>query len=321
MSHPDRPGRGQAGTLTEPPARGAKAGGSLAAFAQARGLTQSAARPSFPQYIRNTWQRRHFIWAFASSKSISMYTSSKLGQLWQVLTPLLNAVVYLLIFGLLLGISKGIPDYIPWLVCGVFLFSFTQRSVTAGAKSIGGNLSLIRALHFPRATLPLAYTVVELQQLGVAMGVLVVIVLGFGVPITLNWLLVIPLIMLQLMFNTGLSMMVARIGAFTRDITQLIPFLLRTWFYFSGVIYSLGKLDSSSHIKEHPWIKDILEANPGYVYVELIRENMIEAYAHDKTSSHTQAGTLWCYAVLWAVVFLVVGFWWFYRAEERYGRG
>ncbi|MEO5877435.1 MAG: ABC transporter permease [Streptosporangiaceae bacterium] len=321
MSHPDRPGRGQAGTLTEPPAPGAKAGGSLAAFAQGCGLTQSAARPTFIQYAKNVWQRRHFIWAFASSKSISMYTSSKLGQLWQVLTPLLNAVVYLLIFGLLLGISKGIPDYIPWLVCGVFLFSFTQRSVTAGAKSIGGNLSLIRALHFPRATLPLAYTVVEFQQLGVAMGVLIVIVLSFGVPITLSWLLVLPLILLQLMFNIGLSMMVARIGAFTRDITQLIPFILRSWFYFSGVIYSLGHLDTSEHMKNHPWIKDVLQANPGYVYVELIRQNMIKDYRASPTSSHTEAGMLWCYAVVWAVVFLIVGFWWFYRAEERYGRG
>jgi len=321
MSHPDRPGRAQAGTLTEPPAPGAKAGGSLAAFALARGLTQSAARPTFPQYIRDVWQRRHFIWAFASSKSISMYTSSKLGQLWQVLTPLLNAGVYYLVFGVLLNNSKGIHPYVPWLVAGVFLFSFTQRSITAGAKSVGGNLSLIRALHFPRATLPLAFTVVELQQLLVAMGVLVAILLGFGVPITIHWLLVIPLILLQMMFNVGLSMMVARIGAFTRDITQLIPFILRTWFYFSGIIYSVGKLDESAHIKDHPWIKDVLEANPGYTYVELIRQNLIREYAHSPASSYENAGLLWFYAVMWAVLFLVVGFWWFYRAEERYGRG
>jgi teichoic acid transport system permease protein len=322
MSHPERPGSGPAGTL-EPPAPGAmKAGGSLADFALAHGLTQSHARPNLVQYIKDVAQRRHFIWAFASSKSISMYTSSKLGQLWQVLTPLLNAGVYYLIFGLLLaGTHKGIDPYIPWLVTGVFLFSFTQRSVTAGAKSVGGNLSLIRALHFPRATLPLAFTVVELQQLLVAMGVLVVIVLAFGVPITLNWLLVIPLIALQLMFNTGLSMMVARVGAFTRDITQLIPFILRTWFYFSGIIYSVSRLDDSAHIKAHPWVQDVLMANPGYVYVELIRENLIEEYRNGGASSSGHAGLLWCYAVIWAIVFLVGGFYWFYRAEERYGRG
>ncbi|WP_344823699.1 ABC transporter permease [Actinocorallia longicatena] len=261
---------------------------------------------------------------FASSKSMSMYTSSKLGQLWQVLTPLLNALVYFLIFGVLLGTKKNIPDYVPWLVTGVFLFSFTQRSVTAGAKSIGTNLSLIRALHFPRATLPLAYTVVELQQLLVAMGVLIVIVLGYGVLPTLSWLLIIPIVLLQLLFNVGLSMIVARIGAFTRDITQLIPFVLRTWLYTSGVIFSLASVtEKTAVVQENPWIKNLMEANPGYVYVELARQALIPKYVSqtDPQVSMDQPGLLWIYAVVWAVVMLVGGFYWFYRAEERYGRG
>ncbi|GAB3662380.1 ABC transporter permease [Actinocorallia lasiicapitis] len=322
MSHPERPGSGPAGTLQPPATVAYKAGGSLADYARQHGLTQSAARPGVVQYIKDVAQRRHFIWAFASSKSISMYTSSKLGQLWQVLTPLLNAGVYFLIFGVLLAQKANFPDYVPWLVAGVFLFSFTQRSVTAGAKSIGGNLSLIRALHFPRATLPLAFTVVEAQQLVVALGVLVVVVLGFGVMPALTWLLVIPVLVLQFAFNIGLSLMVARIGAFTRDITQLIPFILRTWLYASGIIFAIGSLaEKNQTVKDNPWIKDLLEANPGYVYPELVRQNLIPDYAASQLSSHNVEGRLWIYAAFWAVVVLVGGFYWFYRAEERYGRG
>ncbi|GAA3201544.1 ABC transporter permease [Actinocorallia longicatena] len=324
MSHPERPSGGLAGGLAAPPASAGASSESLAAFAARNGLTQSAARPNLRQYVSDVWNRRHFIWMFASSKSMSMYTSSKLGQLWQVLTPLLNALVYFLIFGVLLGTKKNIPDYVPWLVTGVFLFSFTQRSVTAGAKSIGTNLSLIRALHFPRATLPLAYTVVELQQLLVAMGVLIVIVLGYGVLPTLSWLLIIPIVLLQLLFNVGLSMIVARIGAFTRDITQLIPFVLRTWLYTSGVIFSLASVtEKTAVVQENPWIKNLMEANPGYVYVELARQALIPKYVSqtDPQVSMDQPGLLWIYAVVWAVVMLVGGFYWFYRAEERYGRG
>jgi teichoic acid transport system permease protein len=253
-----------------------------------------------------------------------MYTESRLGQVWQVLTPLLNAAVYYLIFGLLLNTSRGLPHntFIPFLVCGVFVFTFTQRSVNSGAKSVGDNLSLIRALHFPRASLPLAYTIIELQQLLVSMVVLFAIVLGFGEPLSLNWLLLIPVLIMQLTFNVGISLALARIGAFNRDIQQLLPFILRTWLYFSGIIYSLSGLMKSSKIHDHPWIGHILEANPAYVYVELSRLSLLESYrgyVHQKL--HEPTMHLWYYGVAWSIVMFLVGFWFFFRAEERYGRG
>ena len=110
---------------------------------------------------------------YATSRNVSKYSNSALGQLWQVLTPLLNAAIYFLMFGLILGANKGIENYPAFLITGMFVFTYTQRSVSSGAKAISGNLSLIRALHFPRAALPLAYTIQEFQQLLISMGVLV----------------------------------------------------------------------------------------------------------------------------------------------------
>jgi teichoic acid transport system permease protein len=324
MSHPERlsPAGGEsAGTVAEAPGANGKGGESLADFAVRYGLTQSAARPRLRQYIRELWQRRHFVWTFASSKSISMYTTSRLGQVWQVLTPLLNAAVYYLIFGVLLKTSRGIPDFIPFLVTGVFVFTFTQRSVNAGAKSVADNLSLIRALHFPRASLPFAYVVLELQQLFMSLIVLFVIVLAMGEPLTLHWLLLVPVITMQLIFNIGISLVVARMGAFARDITQLLPFLLRTWLYFSGVIFSVVTLAKEPSIRDHPWIIKLLELNPGYVYVELSRHALLAEYRDYVDKLNHPTAQLWWYAIFWAVVMFVGGFWYFYRAEERYGRG
>ena len=75
-----------------------------------------------------------------------MYTEAKLGQLWQVLTPLLNAGVYFLVFGLLLHINRGRADYLAFLVTGVFVFNFTQRAFITTSKVITDSLPLIRAL-------------------------------------------------------------------------------------------------------------------------------------------------------------------------------
>ncbi|MEV0667534.1 ABC transporter permease [Actinomadura luteofluorescens] len=323
MSHPERlgtPGGESVGTIAEPP----HVNGTLADYAARYGLRQSAARPPLRKYIQDVWARRNFIWAFASAKNISMYTDSRLGQVWQLLTPLLNAGVYFLIFGLLLDTKRGVPDFIPFLVTGVFLFGFTQRSVTSGSKSVGDNLSLIRALHFPRATLPLAIAIVELQQLLLALIVLFVIVFAFGEPISLQMLLFVPVMALQLMFNVGISMVMARLGAFNRDITQLLPFVMRTWLYMSGVIFSLPSLmKPGTRLADYPWLGELLQLNPAYVYVELSRHVLLGEYrSYVGGLAHaTSTGQLWLYAVVWAAVMLVGGFLFFYRAEERYGRG
>ncbi|SEG93165.1 teichoic acid transport system permease protein [Thermomonospora echinospora] len=324
MSHPDRftpPGGESVDTIPEPPTLAGKSAESLAEFAARHGLTQSAARPPLRTYIQDLWQRRTFIWNFASAKSMSMYTSSRLGQVWQVLTPLLNAGVYYLIFGLLLGTNKGVSNYSAFLITGVFVFTFTQRSLTAGARSVGNNLSLIRALHFPRASLPFAMVIVELQQLLVSMCVLAVIVVVTGEPLSWHWLLVLPVLVLQLIFNMGISLVIARMGAFVRDIQQLLPFVTRTWLYFSGIFFMTASLAEKDALQDYPWIAKVLEANPASVYIELVRTSLLDSYRGDLAAHHWGHTHLWWYALAWALVAFVGGFWYFHRAEERYGRG
>ena len=134
MSHPQRLGSSggeSVGTIAESP----HVNETLAAYAARYGLRQSAARPPLRKYIQSVWARRNFIWAFASAKNISMYTDSRLGQVWQLLTPILNVSVYYLIFGVLLNTKRGVPDFIPFLVTGVFMFGFTQRSITSGSAA------------------------------------------------------------------------------------------------------------------------------------------------------------------------------------------
>ncbi len=57
------------------------------------------------------------------------------------------------------------PDYISFLVTGIFVFNFTQRAFITSSQVIRDTLPLIRALYFPRACLPLGYVLIELQQL------------------------------------------------------------------------------------------------------------------------------------------------------------
>ncbi|MBN9620768.1 MAG: ABC transporter permease, partial [Actinobacteria bacterium] len=137
------------------------------------GLRRAGARPPLADYTRQLWARRAFILEFSRAKNAVGYSRSMLGQAWQVLTPLLNAGVYYLIFGVLLSTRRGVHNFIAFLVIGIFIFTFTQSSMIDGARSISGHLGLTRALHFPRAVLPIASTLVALQRLPVSMVVMI----------------------------------------------------------------------------------------------------------------------------------------------------
>ncbi|MGW3266474.1 ABC transporter permease [Streptomyces sp. NPDC001056] len=286
----------------------------LKALAARHGLSVSGARPSLPEYIRQLWDRRHFITAFATAKLTAQYSEAKLGQVWQVMTPLLNAAVYYFIFGVLLGTKRGVPDYIPFLVTGVFVWTFTQSSIQVGTRAISGNLGLVRALHFPRAALPISFCIQQLQQLLFSMAALVVILLCFGVPVSVSWLLVIPALFLQFTFNAGVAMIMARWGAKTPDIAQLMPFILRTWMYVSGVMWSIDKLTKNDHLPHVVTV--LLQTNPAAVYIDLMRFALIDSFHARQLPPH-----VWPIAVGWALLAGVGGFIYFWKSEETYGRG
>jgi teichoic acid transport system permease protein len=353
----------QAAALTEADLAGAgiPPGEPLAVFAERYSLEPAAARPPWLKYLRLLWQRRQFITGFATASNVAMYSEARLGQLWQVLTPLLNAGVYFLIFGLLLGVNRGVPDYLAFLVTGIFVFNFTQRSCLTASTVMRENLPLIRALPFPRGCLPLGYVIIELQQLMLSFAVLFVIILAYGEPLTWYWLLTPLVLALQTLFNVGCAFILARWGSSFDDVSQLLPFLVRTWMYASGVIFSIQTtlaLIPGKSLYDHPHLAYLLQINPAAVYITLIRNALLtsqrtsmpgyhpynalkcamygdpakfgvtsEQFAHTVIyySSYchpvVSQSALWVYAVIWAVLAVVIGFVFFWRAETRYGRG
>ncbi|MFI6334229.1 ABC transporter permease [Streptomyces sp. NPDC050535] len=287
---------------------------SAAELAAKYGLAVSGARPGLGDYVRQLWGRRHFILAFSQARLTAQYSQAKLGQLWQVVTPLLNALVYFLIFGLILQADRGMTMkvYIPFLVTGVFTFTFTQSSVMTGVRSISGNLGLVRALHFPRAALPISFSLQQLQQLLFSMVVLFAVAVGFGSYPGLSWLLIVPVLALQFLFNIGLALIMARLGSKTPDLAQLMPFVMRTWMYASGVMYSIPVM-----LADKPqWIADVLQWNPAAIYMDLMRFALIDSYGSENLPPH-----VWAVASGWAVLVALGGFVYFWKAEERYGRG
>jgi teichoic acid transport system permease protein len=299
---PTPPGGGSTATLVISQERASEP-------AAEHGLRLVGVRPPLADYVQRIWARRHFLIELSRAREQAESAGSRLGQLWRVLNPLLNVAVYFLIFGVVLKVNRSVPDYLSFLVIGVFIFTFTQSSVMGGSRSIANNLGLVRALHFPRALMPLAAVVEEIFPLLAALGICVVVVLIQGEGVSTMWLLLPVSLVLQTMFNSGLALILARVTESVRDVTMLLPFLLRTWLYLSGVVFPIQQYGH-----EHEGLVGLLiRANPGAVYVELSRDCLLTTY-------DVPPGT-WVWAVAWGFVMLGAGFVYFWRAEARYGRG
>lgn len=284
----------------------------LKELARRHGLSAAGKLPSLPEYTRQLWAYRYFIASYANAKVTSSLGKTRLGVFWQVLTPLMNAAVYYVIFGVILNTKSGIPNFVAYLCTGVFIFSFTQTVVQNGIQGISGNLGLIRALHFPRASLPLAITMVEVRNMMASMAVLIAIVLGFGEPITWDWLTIVPIFLLQSIFNAGLAMGAARLGSKLPDIKNLVPFIMRLWLYGSAVLYPVTRF--TDHLSG--WKLHLVEANPLLVFIDLMRHALME-----EVPLAAPAWILWLEALGWTLVVGIGGYVYFWRGEKGYGRG
>ena len=270
------------------------------------GLVSASKIPGLGDYLKSTWQRKDFIAELADARSTQQYSDSLLGRIWQLITPLLNAAIYYFIFGVLLGTSKGIENFTAFLVAGVFVFNFMQVTVTAASASIPKNSRLIKAIHFPKLVLPLATVVQQIQQYVVSLVVLLVIVLATGEPITLMWLTLPLVLAMQVLFTTGFALILARFGARSQDINQLLPFFTRTWRYVSGVFFSITIFTATMANA----VGTALLLNPGAVYIDLVRDSLMVSESSDPL--------IWIMGAVWAIVFFVVGLVYFYRGEKKY---
>lgn len=287
----------------------------LAEYAASHGLKRVGARPPFFSYLREVWRRRVFAWTLSTYTSEAANARTRLGRWWLILLPTIQAGTYGLIFGLILGSNRP-HNFLAFLFTGVFLFSFMSGAFQSGAGSIVGNAGLVRSLSFPRILLPISSVIQQFINLWAQLALLLVTLLvtafdfsnlSWQNPIDLDWALFPVVVVLMVMFCSGLAMIAARINAQARDLGKLIPFITRIAFYVSGVFFSLETV-----LAEWPTALAVFEFNPFYDFIQLSRGLLVEGYE--------PSAKLWMLCIGWAVITPIIGALYFWKAEEVYGR-
>ncbi len=273
-----------------------------------RSLTRVGAKPGLIDYLISLWNYRHFMFYDARARVQNGNKRDRLGSAWLLLDPLLNGLGYFAIFGLLLGASRGIENFIGYLIIGVFLFQMSSRAIVGGARVIPSNRNVIQAFNFPRATLAVAVNLRELiaNIPVIIMMLMMILVIPPTEEITWRWLLIFPAIALQMVFNLGAGLLLAPLIAKVNDFVHVVSFAMRFWMFASCVMFSIDRYSSV------PIIKFIVEINPMYLILDIVRKSVLYA--------QTPGWQSWAGLTAWALGTCALGIIFFWKGEESYGR-
>lgn len=265
-------------------------------------------RRSTRAYIKETWDRRAFIWKDSRSKVRTQNQQHRLGSWWLVIKPVFDVIFFWILFGLVLKASRGMENYTAYIIIGVLMFQYFARALTQNASVMLQGKAMMRAFSFPRITVPLSLAVREALSMG---PVLLVMFLGIIIIpphafLTFSWLLFIPAFALNVLFNLGLGLIIARFAYVVPDIGQILGVVSRILLYGSAVIFPIEQFIN------HPGVTAVIRANPVYIFIDLYRTLLISGGAGD--AYH------WLSLLAWSIGLLVIGFIIFWRAEEVYGR-
>jgi lipopolysaccharide transport system permease protein/teichoic acid transport system permease protein len=196
--------------------------------------------------IRETLSRRRLIAYLVRADLKKSGADTLLGNLWWILDPLLQMLVYWLLVGVILG-RGSVEAYPLFIFAAILPWKWFESTVRDGVQSVASQERLIKQIYFPKVVLPVAAALSGVANF--AFGLIPL----FGMMLILYsshisaWMLLIPVIAaVQLLFSLGIAIAVSAVNVFYRDVGNLTRHLLRFWFYLSPTLYGMDTVERIS---------------------------------------------------------------------------
>ena len=204
------------------------------------------------------------------------YKRSALGWGWSLINPLMQMVMFSLVFSFVLKIEPPVGDpsdlhvYAFFLLCGLLPWTFLATGLTAGMGSLLANANLIKKVWFPRQLLVGATVasfgvsfLIELAVLSVALLIAGNMVLPWIVPM-------LGIVTIQAVFVLGLALMLSVWNVYFRDLEYLVGIGLQFWFYATPIIYPISEVEDA--LDDRPLLLDLYGLNPMTRFAEVYRD-------------------------------------------------
>jgi teichoic acid transport system permease protein len=257
--------------------------------------------PPLLPYFRELWRRREFALELSRTDLRSQHYNTAFGQLWLVLNPLLLAAVYFVLVDILRSGKQG-AGFFAHLLAGIFAYYFFSGAVRHAAKSVTSGGRLILNTAFPRLLLPLSSVITAFWRFVPTTIIYIPAHLISGLPVNLATLWIIPITALLVLLTAGLSIFVAAVQVYFRDLKNFLPYVLRVWLYASPVLYYASQVP-------HGW-KWMLWANP--------LAPILTGWSDVLHAGHAPSSSAMLVGSAWAVGIFVLGTLFFMSREREF---
>jgi lipopolysaccharide transport system permease protein/teichoic acid transport system permease protein len=203
----------------------------------------SSVRPGSLALIRigvsETLARRRLIAYLVRADLKKTGADTLLGNLWWILDPVLQMLVYYVLVGVILARGR-LEDYPLFIFSAILPWKWFTETVQGGVGSVAGAERLIKQIYFPKLVLPLASSASGVVSFAFGLiPLFALLIFAYNARLT-AWVLLIPVVAaVQLLFSLAIAIAVAAINVFYRDVGNISRHVLRFWFYLSPTLYSI----------------------------------------------------------------------------------
>ena len=168
------------------------------------------------------------------------YKHSFLGVLWSFVNPLLQIIVYAIVFPLIM--RNNIEYYVVFMVCWLIPWNYFSTVINRASFTMIENGNIIKKVYFPREILPLSVVTSETVTFLISSIIIVAFTIGYGLGITINIVFYPILLVIQFILLLGISLFVSSITVYFRDLQHFIGVLLQLFFYATPIVYSIDAI-------------------------------------------------------------------------------
>jgi lipopolysaccharide transport system permease protein len=189
---------------------------------------------------RELWAYRELLWVLAARDVAVRYKQAVLGAAWAIIRPFTTMVIFSVVFGQFAKMpSDGYP-YPVFVYAGLLPWTFFAGSIAASGSSLVGSAHLVSKVYFPRLIIPLASVGAGLVDLLISTGILLLMMVWYGVE--WSWHLALaPMLLVAVVFTAlGIGTLLSALTVQYRDFSHLTPFILQIWMYVTPVIFPVS---------------------------------------------------------------------------------
>ena len=218
--------------------------------------------------ISELYQYRELLKTSIKKEIRGKYKASFLGVLWSFINPLLQVLVYAIVFPYMMRDTGD--DYIIYLVTGILPWTFFQKVINECVISVKKNSGIIKKVYFPRVILPLSSAISGLINFFISCLIILFFCLIFKVGFSWHFLYAIPLAIIECVLALGIGLALGAVDAYVQDLEYIVNFILMMAFYGSPIVYQMSLFESNTLflkiIQLNPMTKIIMGYRDAFLY-------------------------------------------------------